>query len=97
MSLHELLKDRLPEGKLAFVPKGFEVIGEIAIINIPLLLKMKNILLRKRLYPKGKTSKPCSGSSIRFGEIRGRGNLNCCLETAQPHCTGRTTAFFISM
>src|SRR5574341_154246 len=35
MSLKELLKDRLTEEKLQSLPKGFEVIGDIAIITIP--------------------------------------------------------------
>jgi len=35
MSLQELLKDKLQEEKLSLVPKGFEVIGDIAILNLP--------------------------------------------------------------
>ncbi len=35
MSLHSLLQNKLPPEKLALLPKGFEVIGDIAIINIP--------------------------------------------------------------
>lgn len=35
MSLRELLKDKLQEEKLLLLPKGFEVIGDIAIINLP--------------------------------------------------------------
>lgn len=35
MSLYTLLHDRLPPEKLGFLPKGFEVIGDIAIISIP--------------------------------------------------------------
>ncbi len=39
MSLHILLKDKITEEKLAHLPKGFEVIGDIAIINIPQTLE----------------------------------------------------------
>lgn len=35
MSLQDLLKDKLPEEKLFRIPKGFEVIGDIAIVSIP--------------------------------------------------------------
>lgn len=35
MSLRDLLKDKLQEEKLLLVPKGFEVIGDIAILNLP--------------------------------------------------------------
>ncbi|MCX9084185.1 MAG: class I SAM-dependent methyltransferase family protein [Candidatus Methanoperedens sp.] len=35
MSLHSLLKDKLSSEKLLLLPKGFEVIGDIAIISIP--------------------------------------------------------------
>ena len=35
MSLRELLKDKLQDEKLLLLPKGFEVIGDIAIINLP--------------------------------------------------------------
>ncbi len=35
MSLKDLLKDILPEEKLSVLPGGFEVIGNIAIINLP--------------------------------------------------------------
>lgn len=35
MTLQALLKDRLPNEKLSLIPKGFEVIGDIAIINLP--------------------------------------------------------------
>ena len=35
MSLRELLKDNLQEEKLLLLPKGFDVIGDIAILNLP--------------------------------------------------------------
>ncbi len=35
MSLRELLEGKLSEEKLSLVPNGFEVIGDIAVINIP--------------------------------------------------------------
>jgi len=35
MSLHSLLQDKLTPEKLSLLPKGFEVIGDIAIISIP--------------------------------------------------------------
>ena len=35
MSLRELLKDKLQEEKILLMPKGFEIIGDIAIMNLP--------------------------------------------------------------
>ncbi|MCX9074263.1 MAG: methyltransferase domain-containing protein [Candidatus Methanoperedens sp.] len=39
MPLRDFLKDRLTEEKLSLLPKGFEVIGDIAILSIPKLLE----------------------------------------------------------
>lgn len=49
MPLHDRLKDKLPEEKLALVPKGFEVIGDIAIINIPPVLDDEKYLIAQTL------------------------------------------------
>ncbi len=38
MSLRDLMEDKLPEEKLLLLPKGYEVVGDIAIINLPLSL-----------------------------------------------------------
>lgn len=35
MALRDILKEKLPEERLRLIPKGFEVIGDIAIINLP--------------------------------------------------------------
>lgn len=43
------MKDKLPEEKLAYLPKGFEVIGGIAIINIPHVLEDEKYLIAKTL------------------------------------------------
>lgn len=45
MSLHDLLKYKLSPEKLSLVPKRFEVIGDIAIINIPPLLDNEKYLI----------------------------------------------------
>ncbi len=49
MSLHDLLKDKIPEEKLSLLPRGFEVIGDIAIINIPPPLYNKKYLIADAL------------------------------------------------
>lgn len=49
MSLQDLLRDKLPEEKLRFLPKGFEVIGDIAIINIPEVLEDQKYLIAQTL------------------------------------------------
>jgi len=49
MSLRSLLLDKLPSEKLAFLPKGFEVIGDIAIINIPPTLDEEKYLIAEAL------------------------------------------------
>ncbi|MCZ7357556.1 MAG: class I SAM-dependent methyltransferase family protein [Candidatus Methanoperedens sp.] len=49
MSLRDILKDKLPEKKLSLLPKGFEVIGDIAIINIPLQLEDEKHLIAQAL------------------------------------------------
>jgi tRNA (guanine37-N1)-methyltransferase len=49
MSLRSLLLDKLPPEKLALLPKGFEVIGDIAIINIPPTLDKEKYLIAEAL------------------------------------------------
>ena len=49
MSLRSLLQDKLPLEKLALLPKGFEVIGDIAIINIPPTLDEEKYLIAEAL------------------------------------------------
>lgn len=49
MSLQDLVKDRIPEGKLHLVPKGFEVIGDIAIINTPQSLREEKYIIAETL------------------------------------------------
>ncbi len=49
MSLKELLKDKLPEEKLQSLPKGFEIIGGIAIISIPPSLDDEKYLVAQAL------------------------------------------------
>ncbi|PWB50769.1 MAG: SAM-dependent methyltransferase [Candidatus Methanoperedenaceae archaeon] len=49
MSLRSLLLDKLPSEKLALLPKGFEVIGDIAIINIPPILDGEKYVIAEAL------------------------------------------------
>jgi len=49
MSFRDLLKDKLPQEKLSFLPKGFEVIGDIAVINIPQSLDNEKYLIAEAL------------------------------------------------
>ncbi|MFZ2410605.1 MAG: class I SAM-dependent methyltransferase family protein [Candidatus Methanoperedens sp.] len=57
MALHDLLKDKLSAEKLSLVPKGFEVIGNIAIINIPPLLDDEKYLIAETLASRRKDVK----------------------------------------
>lgn len=43
------MKDKLPEEKLRLVPKGFEVVGDIAIINIPASLEREKYIIAQAL------------------------------------------------
>jgi len=45
MSLHSLLQTKLPPEKLLLLPKGFEVIGDIAIISIPPALEDEKYII----------------------------------------------------
>ncbi len=49
MSLRELLKDKLAGEKLRLLPKGYEVIGDIAIVNLPLSLVNEKHLIAEAL------------------------------------------------
>lgn len=57
MSLIELLKDKLQEEKLLLVPKGFEVIGDIAILNLPPPLYDEKHLIAQALVSHNKNVK----------------------------------------
>lgn len=49
MSLKELLKGDLPENRLPELPNGFEVIGDIAIVNLPRSLDNYRHLIAKAI------------------------------------------------
>ncbi|VVB95009.1 tRNA (guanine(37)-N1)-methyltransferase Trm5a [uncultured archaeon] len=49
MSLHDLLKDKIPHEKLSLLPRGFEIIGDIAIITIPPALDDEKYLIADAL------------------------------------------------
>jgi len=57
MSLRELLKDELQEEKLLLVPKRFEVIGDIAILNLPPSLYYEKHLIAQALISHNKNVK----------------------------------------
>lgn len=57
MSLRELLKDKLQEEKLLLLPKGFEVIGDIAILNLPPSLYDEKHLIAQALVSHNKNVK----------------------------------------
>ncbi|MFZ3060038.1 MAG: class I SAM-dependent methyltransferase family protein [Candidatus Methanoperedens sp.] len=57
MSLHDLLKGRIPGEKLSLLPKGFEVVGDIAIINIPPALDNEKYLIADALVKQRKDIK----------------------------------------
>ncbi len=57
MSLRELLKDKLQEEKLLLLPKGFEVIGDIAIINLQPSLYDERHLIAQALVSHSKKIK----------------------------------------
>ncbi len=43
------MQDKIPEEKLSRLPKGFEVIGDIAIVNIPIELEKEKYLISEAL------------------------------------------------
>jgi len=49
MSIRDFLKDRLPGEKLSLVPKGFEIIGDIAITNLPQSLQDEKHIIAQAL------------------------------------------------
>jgi tRNA (guanine37-N1)-methyltransferase len=49
MSIRDFLKDKIPQEKLSYLPKGFEVIGDIAIISIPMQLDEEKYLIAEAL------------------------------------------------
>lgn len=49
MSIKDLLNNKLPQEKLFLLPGGFEVIGDIAIINIPPALDNEKYLIAQEL------------------------------------------------
>ncbi len=55
--LRLLLKDKLPKEKLCFVPRGFEVVGDIAIIKIPSCLEKEKYLIAEALISNRKDIK----------------------------------------
>lgn len=57
MSLRELLRGELQEEKLLLVPKGFEVIGDIAILNLPPSLYDEKYLIAQALVSHSKNVK----------------------------------------
>lgn len=57
MSLYDLLEDKLPPEKLPYLPRGFEVIGDIAIINIPASLDSEKYLIAGALLSSRKDIK----------------------------------------
>lgn len=57
MSLHSLLQNKLPPEKLALIPRGFEVIGDIVIINIPDALDPEKYLIAEALSISSKNIK----------------------------------------
>ncbi len=75
MSLHNLLKDKIPEEKLSLLTKGFEVIGDIAIVNIPPALDNEKYLIAQTLVSHRKDIKTVLGKlhkiegSSRAGEF----------------------------
>jgi tRNA (guanine37-N1)-methyltransferase len=49
MSLKSELEGKIPEGKLAFLRTGFDIIGDVAVIEIPEELESKKLLIAKAL------------------------------------------------
>src|SRR3990172_7716846 len=57
MSLRDFLKDKLQEEKLLLLPKGFELIGDIAIIDLPPSLDNEKYLIAQALVSFSKNVK----------------------------------------
>jgi tRNA (guanine37-N1)-methyltransferase len=57
MSLHGVLENSIPPEKLSLLPRGFEVIGDIAIMHIPESLDAEKYLIAKVLVSNNKNIK----------------------------------------
>jgi len=57
MSLRDFLKDKLQEEKLLLLPKGFETIGDIAVIDLPPSLDNEKHLIAQALVSHSKNVK----------------------------------------
>ncbi len=57
MSLRDFLKDKLQEEKLMLLPNGFELVGDIAIINLPSSLDNEKYLIAQALVSHSKNVK----------------------------------------
>ncbi len=71
MGLKEELEGKIPESKLAFLRTGFDIIGDVAIIEIPEELESKKLIIAKALlkvHPSVKTV--CRKLSEREGAFR---------------------------
>jgi tRNA (guanine37-N1)-methyltransferase len=71
MKLHDFLKDKLSRAELELVPRAFDIIGDIAIIEIPAELKKRKSVIAKALKslnPRIKTV--CNKTGERSGEFR---------------------------
>jgi tRNA (guanine37-N1)-methyltransferase len=74
MGLKEELEGKIPKGKLAFLRTGFDIIGDVAVIEIPQELESRKLLIAKALakvHPSVKTV--CRKLSEREGTFRLRG------------------------
>jgi len=71
MGLKEELEGKIPKGKLGFLRTGFDIIGDVAVIEIPQELESRKLLIAKALvkvHPSVKTV--CRKLSEREGTFR---------------------------
>lgn len=67
--MKRILKERLNKEELAFVPRAFDVIGDIAIISLPEELKKKKRLIAKNLL---KVQKNIKTVLMKESKVKGR-------------------------
>jgi len=94
MSIRSLLQDKLPPEKLALLPRGFEVIGDIAIINIPPALDNEKRVIAEALSIQMKDIKTVLRKLNKIEGSARVADFELLLGTGQQRSTGRTAAFF---
>jgi len=92
MSLHSLLQTKLPPEKLLLLPKGFEVIGDIAIISIPPALEDEKYIIAEAFSFLRKDVKTILRKLHKIEGTARVADFELLLGERTTQCTGRTAA-----